>query len=617
MKKLLIIAMSVMLLTSCDFRQSSIPADWVGSWFSADGGWQCSLYEQVALYNNDVWQYQTVTKTDSSLSLTIANNGREVNLDFTGKNGDLGLLIAKYSVDGELIGYVLKNWQLPAADLCRKFDSAISINPPKRTAPKNIQPDGNVGTAVVRLYLRNDYRSFESLSNLGLYKSDFCEVVFNNRLETSQRQMQLVETDKFGKMFEATIPVDGIADFQFNRNNQAYHQDYMTSDFYYKGTIKYIATEGDTIMVVINHRSSQLFANQFSFMDANYFEGCKMWSGEILSSNADSVQTDDEFWELAQAFIDKAMSRYAALDTTAYALYKSQLQKQLEYQVGYVALNRIRKKHAKGETVSDDFKNHMLELCPLTDSCVLRTKESVWYAAMYARMFGSELLRTGNFADESTLHDDAVKAGFSPFVVDVLTARNILAKSHISDYTCFREELVSDEWDKGQLATISTPGLRQYVEPQYNDFVRCRDMINRAKTVKNLTDEDFAEFERLTHKAFANVLRDIQEGRTNVDVPSPRYDFMTEKGYAFKFNQKTGQPEKYPTTAYLLEKDGVNESFVVDSAYSSGGYFVFGNLKNGKDYAILYDGDTVASFQVRSDDYYEWQYRPFSINVIN
>jgi hypothetical protein len=278
-----------------------------------------------------------------------------------------------------------------------------------------------------------------------------------------------------------------------------------------------------------------------------------------------------------------------------------------------VALNRIRKKHAKGEIVSDDFKNHMLELCPLTDSCVLISKESVGYAAMYAKMFGGELLHTSNFADESTLHDDAVKAGFSPFVVDVLTARNILAKSHISDYTCFWMELMSDDWFKEQLAKISTPGLRQYVEPQYNDFVRCRDMISRAKTVKNLTDEDFAEFERLTHKAFANVLRDIQEGRTDVDVPSPRYDFMTEKGNAFRFDKETSQIEKYPTTAYLVEKDSVNSDFVADSAYSSGGCFVFGNLKPGKNYAIVYDNDTVCSFTVTGDDYYGRTYLPINM----
>ena len=352
----------------------------------------------------------------------------------------------------------------------------------------------------------------------------------------------------------------------------------------------------------------------------NFEEGVKQSGGIFYSLtevrdrenrpiNPDTVQTEENFWLVANTFAVSVMNQYSLLNSDAYNLYKSRLQNQLAYTTGFWALSFIRDKNKKGETVSDDFKNHMLELCPLTDSCILRTKESVWYAAMYARLFGEELLRTGNLADESTLHDDAVKAGFSPLVVDVLTARNILGKSRINDYSCFWKEPAPDDWFKKQFATISAPGLRQYVEPQYNDFVRCRDMINRAKTVKNLTEEDFAEFERMTHKAFANVLRDIQEGRTNVDVPLPRYDFSTEKGNAIRFNEETNQFENYPTTAYLLEKDGVGESAVVDSAYSSGGYFVFGNLKSGKDYAILYDGDTVASFQVRSDDFYEWQYR--------
>ena len=180
MKKLLTIAMAAMLLASCNFRQSSIPADWVGSWFSADGGWQCSLYEQVALYNNDVWHYQSVTETDSTLNVAITNNGRTVNLSLLVKKaeyvlinshesstvnlslkvkkGDLGRKLGKYYVDGKLIGHVYKNYAQAASVLLPKFDSAAGIAPVERVAPKAAVPDGNIGTAVVRLHVRNNFK---------------------------------------------------------------------------------------------------------------------------------------------------------------------------------------------------------------------------------------------------------------------------------------------------------------------------------------------------------------------------------------------------------------------------------------------------------------------------
>ena len=185
MKQLLTIAMSAMMLTACNFRQSQIPADWVGSWFSADGGWQCSLYEQVALYNNNVWHYQSVAETDSSLSVTIANGGQTVSLKLVGgqatytiqptegaanqknvgRKGSMGHLLSKYYVDGKLMGHVFKNQVLAAAEICPKFDSVDGIAPPRRVVAPNPVPDGNIGSAVVRLYLRNNPRGPESITD--------------------------------------------------------------------------------------------------------------------------------------------------------------------------------------------------------------------------------------------------------------------------------------------------------------------------------------------------------------------------------------------------------------------------------------------------------------------
>ena len=257
MKKLLTIAMSALMLTSCDFRQSSIPADWVGSWFSADGGWQCSLYEQVALYNNDVWHYQSVTKTDSTLNVAITNNGRTVNLSLLVKKGDLGRVLGKYYVDGKLIGHVYKNYVQAAAELLPKFDSAAGITPVERVAPKAAVPDGNIGTAVVRLYLRNNLRGLESINGYDNYLTDEYYVSYSNRLELSEKKMQLIESDRYGKMFEAVIPVDGITDFVFSNNIK---QVWLRRN--------YLAEQGDTVMVVVNwqERNTTFGSNRNTFL---------------------------------------------------------------------------------------------------------------------------------------------------------------------------------------------------------------------------------------------------------------------------------------------------------------------------------------------------------------
>ena len=596
MKKLVLAMMAAVMLASCS--NSEIPKDWVGSYFSADGSWQCSLFEDVALYQNDVWQYQSVTKADTTLHVTITNGEKTVNLDFVGrfiafknsvsKNGRVvrtsrekpQLVDAKYSVDGKLLGHVCQNFVGQALSLASHSDSICGIEQPKRIEPEIEIPDGTIGEAVVRLYVHNSFRGPNSLFHLGEFRSDECRIVFDNRIERSKCKMEVVRKDLHGKMFEVKIPVDGVADFYFERENLELGYAGL-SKFYFGGAIDYMVQQGDTVLVVAEHKK------QSSLNGGNLYRGLSPYGQVLVTPRTDSLKTEDDYWNMAQSFTDSVMSKFANVDCAAFSPYKAQLRNQMAYYTGRVMMAFfIHRKLQNGETVSDEFVEKLKSQCPIDDASILKTSESVKYAIEYIELFSgkSKYESNGTTSFDVKLPDDAIKLGFSPKVADLLATRTLLQKMKLTR-SGFRRGLLTDDDFNSQLAKIKTPGYRNCLEARYKDFAEVRSYISRAKNERNLTDEDFDKFKTLTDTTQTAILRDIQNGHTNVNVQPPYYEYFYD-AYSLLEHDEFLSPY-----AYLIDKD--NNNAVVDSAYSSAGYFIFDNLTPGKNYAVAYIGDTV------------------------
>ncbi len=609
MKKLVLAMMVAVSLVSCNTRQSHVPADWVGSWFSADGGWQCSLFEDVVLYQNDVWQYQSVTETDSTLNLTITNNGRKVELGFIGRPASrkaklddgsimtirgLGVFVARYSVNGHSEGCVLKNAVNAAVVMCPYWDSVYKTKSPVRVEPKMPVPDGTIGTSVVRLYLRNSFRGPQSVENLNQFLSNDCYVLFDNRLEVSSLKMQLVETDRFGKMFEATIPVDGMANFSFSESKSwAVSLPHDESAFGgndetlgIRTRSSYLAAQGDTVMVVIDHsregNSRERGNDYFYYNDYNYFGGL----GNLypLTSNIviDGVKYvgrkgpdfGDENAALAtmtNAFDSlNAMIDNAKRMAPAYSRYYSYTANRVRYILADYALQ-----YSETQNVSARYKKFIADNFPVTDSCILQSRRSIDFGMYHAGIKHVVLSKNGNNIPESTIFidsDAALSKGLSQTAVDLLLTRKVAQWLSNNAVRIERMDIDTIELEK-LIAEVKTPSYHSYLENLYKVFRTRRSYVDRAFGGEKLTDDEFAEYERITDSNVAARLRDVQDNLANYDYALPRVEY------------KDG-----PGTYYLYDSEYPNVA--IDSMYSPAGHYIFHrNLKVGRSYIVRYKNE--------------------------
>lgn len=599
MKKLLTIAMSVMLLTSCDFRQSSIPTDWVGSWFSEDGGWQCSLYEQVVLYNNDVWQYQSVTETDSSLNVAITNNGRMVNLSLLVEKGDLGRVLGKYYVDGKLIGLVFKNYAQAASELLPKFDSAAGITPMERVAPKAAVPDGNIGTAVVRLHVRNNMRGPNSFSLLDKLYDTVHYVTYRNRFEISQQKMQMIESDRFGRTFEATIPVDGIADFVFDEESAmesafmgVHPNDVIRLDrediFSFKTAVNYLVTQGDTVMVVVDLQKSYFVqgapVNNFNSLGAlPPFPNMLEFSMNSNSDEDEILAGVMDFFNRVDAFTDSAQRTMPA-----YSRYYAHARNRARYIVGYYLRQYMFREEENGRKKSERFMRFMADNFPTADSCILQTPRSVFFGINCSGLKPYPL--SANNENQEIFfginNDEALRNGFSQLAADMFQIRRLTDWLNTSAVQYKSLDIDSTKL-MSVAAEIKTPAYRDYLENRCREFLNRRSYIERVYNGEKLTDSELDDFAALTDKKIANFLRNIQENLSNYDYALPRVEFVSNNGR--------------PGTAYLYDSE--YRSVAIDSLYSPSGFYVFHNkLEVGRNYTVEI-GNSSTSFFVNSETF--------------
>lgn len=612
MKNLVLAIMVAVSLVSCNTRQSHVPTDWVGSWFSADGGWQCSLFEDVVLYQNDVWQYQSVTETDSTLNLTITNNGRKVELGFIGRPASrkakledgslmtirsLGVFVARYSVNGHSEGCVLKNSVNAAVVMCPYWDSVYKTKSPARIEPQMPVPDGTIGTAVVRLYLRNSFRGPQSVENLDRFLSNDCYVLFDNRLEVSSLKMQLVETDRFGKMFEGTIPVDGMANFAFRAPLvEDFNQRELPNDMFafvgpkqslqIETRSSYLVAQGDTVMVVVDHgveQNSEKNMGMYYLYNDNYnhYRGLgNLWplpyniNVEGLISTPKGIDFGDEDAAMATMtrFLDSLniMINSAKRAAPAYSRYYSYTANRLRYILGWYAVQYLFELQRDNQKVSDRFRRFLADSFPLADSCIMQSRRAIEYGIDYA---GWNASKVSNIAYEGyIMHIDektALSKGLSPIAVDLFQTRKIAQWLSVNSMMIENME-VDTVVLKNLIAEVKTPSYHNYLENLYKEFRARRSYIDRVFSGEKLTDDEFAEYERITIGNAVDALHELQDNLANYDYALPRVEYNDGPGTYYLYDSE------YPNVA-------------IDSMHSSVGHYIFHrHLQVGRSYTIRY-----------------------------
>jgi len=245
MKRIAIFVAMLALIAACNPYGSEVPRRMVGNYVSPwDGEWKCGFYEEFAIYQNDFWDYKTVS--DSEIVLTK-------------NSGETAVLKTEAIKFVKTIDGVEENF--PA--LVVNGDTVVNYNNPSMFFAHGISPyyknlfpgikpdssrfkkhDYTIGTAVVRLYLRNTAQGLMALGKRSVNRRKSIQVF--NYLETKKvTAFPLDSTDHYGYRYEFEIPVTGVSEIPMANIFDHYSRGWNSEA---GKKINYVIEPGDTLM---------------------------------------------------------------------------------------------------------------------------------------------------------------------------------------------------------------------------------------------------------------------------------------------------------------------------------------------------------------------------------
>ena len=247
MKKIILSVVTAVMFAACNPYGSEIPRSLVGNYISLnDRGWKLGLFEEFAIYQNDFWNYKSVS--DNEIVLT-KKNGESATLKFSKSEFSKVVETGECNFPALVFnGDTIVNFDMPS----KAFLSGIS--PWYKTFFENIEPDTSqfkkheykIDTAVVRLYIRNTAKgmiAFEKRKQNRVH--DF--TVLNYLEERTISGFPLDSTEHYGYRYEFKIPVTGISELP-SCELCDYHHPHWNYCFPSNKNLNFIVEPGDTLM---------------------------------------------------------------------------------------------------------------------------------------------------------------------------------------------------------------------------------------------------------------------------------------------------------------------------------------------------------------------------------
>jgi hypothetical protein len=406
--------------------------------------------------------------------------------------------------------------------------------------------------------------------------------LYSNRLEEGDRKMQLVESDQFGRMFEAVIPVDGMANFMFSPSEY--------EDMSWLIDRSYLAAQGDTVMVVVNwqerintfgsHRNT-FYGYGLPYFDSGPFGWMTASITNYFGDDADEEQVISQASQALRVINDKYNTAMRA--APAYSRYYANARNNWRHNLENQMFGYIDRKQCEGKQVSARLMKFMADSFPTADSCVLQSAIAFANAKNYIpKPF---LTLTDSKIDMGILYIDeneARRRGYSQLAIDLFQT-SIIAQWLNNNAIRFEKFEVYNEKIEDFIAGIKTPGYRNYLEDKYKWFCSCRGYITSVFNGQKLTDSEFDAFAQLTNEQNAINLRELQDNLSYYDYALPRVEITVSS--------------HKPGTYYLYDSEYPNVA--IDSLYSSRGFYVFHNkLQVGHNYTLKCGGKEKADFTV-------------------
>ena len=241
MKRIAIFVAMVALIAACNPYGSEVPREIIGN-YTLGGQWVLGLYEECAIYQNDFWDYKSVT--DNQIVL-VKKSGETATLNLKSLDewGRGNVTTFAMFVNGTQIFRQKSAADMYVSQAVYEGGSGL-FTCQQNNMPTFKKHEYRIDTAVVRLYLRNTAQGTSAFGKRSVNRRKDIQVL--NYLESKNvTAYPLDSTDHYGYRYEFKIPVTGVSEIPMADLFDYYNRGWNSEA---SKVMNYVVEPGDTLM---------------------------------------------------------------------------------------------------------------------------------------------------------------------------------------------------------------------------------------------------------------------------------------------------------------------------------------------------------------------------------
>ena len=268
MKKILYLLVVAIGLTACDPYGSQIPKALIGNYLNfSNGNWECGLFEEFAIYQNDFWDYESATESEIVLT---KKSGEKAVLKFGESSNDFreidGKRINAITINGTKVLKCKIEPDFLTADFISDYQVFDGIEKDTSSFKKHQYA---MDTAVVRIYLRNMADGIIPFMKRVINRQKSIEV-FNYLEARNVTARPLDSTDHYGYRYEIKIPVTGVSELTMSDLFSDSQASYKSAA---KQCMNYVVEPGDTLMFYFLEADKSIYVSAVDIASETYCSG--------------------------------------------------------------------------------------------------------------------------------------------------------------------------------------------------------------------------------------------------------------------------------------------------------------------------------------------------------
>ncbi|MBQ5551307.1 MAG: hypothetical protein IIT32_09605, partial [Bacteroidales bacterium] len=241
MKRIAIFVAMVALIAACNPYGSEIPREIIGN-YTLGGQWVLGLYEECAIYQNDFWDYKSVS--DKQIVL-VKKSGETTTLNLKSLDewGRGNVTTFAMFVNGTQIFRQKSAADMYVSQAVYEGGSGL-FTCQQNNMPTFKKHEYRIDTAVVRLYLRNTAQGMSAFGKRSVNRRKDIQVL--NYLESKNvTAYPLDSTDHYGYRYEFKIPVTGVSEIPMADLFDYYNRGWNSEA---SKVMNFVVEPGDTLM---------------------------------------------------------------------------------------------------------------------------------------------------------------------------------------------------------------------------------------------------------------------------------------------------------------------------------------------------------------------------------